>query len=501
MKTNGKIQLYPVLRIALSLVLGIMAGDVLYGKVSLSVWFFILASSFVCCYVVRKKPIACSIMIFVTFFLLGASLLCHRRNTIQCPLPTEKTLCQAVVASKPQFKGKTVRCDLIVIMPERTLKVRACFFRDKRAELLNVGDGIQTFMSLKEPYNYIGATFDYRRYLFDHGYSATSYLNPFCWYPAHVDLGSLTTFDKVRIFALRLRESMLDHYRNIDDRNSAAVISAMVFGDKSALSVTLKEAYSVSGVAHVLALSGLHLAIIFAVLSVLLYPVRKRIVSNGFIIVAIWMYVFIVGLSVSVLRSALMLTIYTLVNAINRDKMSLNALSVAAVIICIANPLAIYDVGFQMSFAAVLFINVFYRRIYSVMSERIMEYSPLRWLWQLCSVSIAAQIGVAPLILYYFGRFSCYFLITNIFVVPLVTAIIYIAVMSIPLMLVPQVCSLFTECVVLLVSFLNKGVFLIASLPGASVDYIYIGKFQLVALYVAVFMALISLHYVKKTRF
>ena len=154
-----------------------------------------------------------------------------------------------------------------------------------------------------------------------------------------------------------------------------------------------------------------------------------------------------------------------------------------------------------MSFTAVFFILILYRRFYTLVPERFMSYFPIRWLWQLCSVSLAAQIGVAPLILYYFGRFSCYFLLTNIFVVPLVTVVLYAAIFAIPLMVVPAVFSLITKGIVALVAILNKGVFFISTLPGASVDNIHINLFSLLALYVAIFMALISLQYVKKTRF
>lgn len=501
MTPNGKIQLYPILRIALSIFSGMITGDAFYGQVSLRLWFAFLLSVFILCLMLRKKPLVCSIMIFAAFFLSGASMLCYKRSVSECELPMGIVECQAVVSGKPQYKGKTIRCDLIVIRSEQTIKVRTAFYRDKRAYSLKIGDGIKAFMSLDEPHNYIKSSFDYRKYLYDHGYSATAFLYPNYWYPERVDLSPLTLADRVRIFALRLRDSLLDMYKTDEDGNSEAVISAMVFGDKSTLTESLKEAYSVSGASHVLALSGLHLTIIFAVLTLLLYPFRRRIVANGIIIVALWIYVFMVGLPTSVVRSALMLTIYTLVGSIHRDKMSLNALSLAAVIICVANPLAIYDVGFQMSFTAVFFILILYRRFYTLVPERFMSYFPIRWLWQLCSVSLAAQIGVAPLILYYFGRFSCYFLLTNIFVVPLVTVVLYAAIFAIPLMVVPAVFSLITKGIVALVAILNKGVFFISTLPGASVDNIHINLFSLLALYVAIFMALISLHYVKKTRF
>lgn len=209
-----------------------------------------------------------------------------------------------------------------------------------------------------------------------------------------------------------------------------AVLAAMALGDKSSLSDELKEEYSVSGASHVLALSGLHLGIIYAILSLLFSRRRWQIVSQVLILLAIWSYVFIVGMSASVVRSAVMLTVYSFVSLLNRNRLSLNTLSVAAVVILAGSPLYLYDVGFQMSFAAVLFIIIFYRPLLEVMPGRIRNIPIIKQIWQMTAVSVAAQIGVAPLIAFYFGRFSCYFLLTNMIVVPAATVILYGAVLT-----------------------------------------------------------------------
>ena len=109
MTPNGKIQLYPILRIALSIFSGMITGDAFYGQVSLRLWFAFLLSVFILCLVLRKKPLVCSIMIFAAFFLSGASMLCYKRSVSECELPMEIVECQAVVSGKPQYKGKTIR--------------------------------------------------------------------------------------------------------------------------------------------------------------------------------------------------------------------------------------------------------------------------------------------------------------------------------------------------------------------------------------------------------
>lgn len=207
---------------------------------------------------------------------------------------------------------------------------------------------------------------------------------------------------------------------------------------------------------------------------------------------------FIVGMSASVVRSAVMITVYSFVSLLNRNKMSLNTLAVAAVVILIVNPLYLYDVGFQMSFAAVFFIILFYRPVLNLMPGCVMGIPVIRQIWQMMSVSFAAQIGVAPLIAFYFGRFSCYFLLTNIIVVPAATIILYGAVLMAALSFVPYLQTLLSALLLKVVVLLNSGVSFVAELPGASIDGIAIGLLQLVLIYVAIFSFSVLVVYAKK---
>ena len=224
----------------------------------------------------------------------------------------------------------------------------------------------------------------------------------------------------------------------------------MTLGDKSALTQDLKEVYSITGASHVLALSGLHLGIIYSLLSLMIVGRRWRMVSQMLIILAIWAFVFLVGMSVSVVRSSVMLTTYALLTLGRREKMSLNTLAFAAMILLMLNPLSLFDVGFQMSFVAVasilLWVPLFERR-----------------LWSLVAVSCAAQIGVAPLTAYYFGRFSTYFLLTNFIVIPAATVILWL---SIVVIVFPSLAYL----LIYVVSWLNASLTAIATIPGASIS-------------------------------
>lgn len=499
MKTNGQIQLYPVLRLALFLIAGIVLGELLYGILSFKAWFAATVVSLLLTLLAWKHCILQSVMIFITCMLFGGSLVSVELDKAYMPVPDKDMAYSAVVISQPVVSGKVIRCDLMIADVSHPVKVKASIYRDERADKLRVGDGIKAVSLLEKPSGYADSDFDYGRYLLYHGYVATTFIYIDEWSKAVVDLTRLSLIQRTRIAALVFRDRLLRRYTDMGfSGQSYAVLAAMTLGDKSSLSDRLKEDYSVSGASHILALSGLHLGIIYAILSLIFLRRRWQIASQVLILLAIWTYVFIVGMSASVVRSAVMITVYSFVSLLNRNKMSLNTLAVAAVVILIVNPLYLYDVGFQMSFAAVFFIILFYRPVLNLMPGCVMGIPVIRQIWQMMSVSLAAQIGVAPLIAFYFGRFSCYFLLTNIIVVPAATIILYGAVLMAALSFVPYLQTLLSALLLKVVVLLNSGVSFVAELPGASIDGIAIGLLQLVLIYVAIFSFSVLVVYAKK---
>ena len=120
----------------------------------------------------------------------------------------------------------------------------------------------------------------------------------------------------------------------------------MALCDKSALTKELRETYSKTGASHILALSGLHLGIIYALLSMLIVGRRWQMITQVAIILSIWAFVFLVGMSASVVRSAVMLTVYALLAIGHRHKMSVNTLAFTAIVMLLVTPKALFDVGF-----------------------------------------------------------------------------------------------------------------------------------------------------------
>lgn len=217
------------------------------------------------------------------------------------------------------------------------------------------------------------------------------------------------------------------------------IVAAMTLGEKKGISKEVRKTFSASGGAHILALSGMHLGILFMILAFLLPTKRWPKMSVVVEILAIWAFVFLIGFQPSLLRAALMLTIYSIAKMLSRNTRSMDILVFTAALLLVISPQWLFDVGFQMSFAAVAAILLLYGPIFRFLTYREKEAVEPS-LWVVCCrtfydgivglvvISFTAQLGVAPLVAYYFGNFPTYFLLTNFIVTPAAFLIIVLAI-------------------------------------------------------------------------
>lgn len=306
------------------------------------------------------------------------------------------------------------------------------------------------------------------------------------------DSQSVSRLDNTKAYFLTQRGILLDRmYDSGVDGDAYAVVAAMALGDKSALTHELRDTYSVSGASHVLALSGLHLGIIYCMLWLLLPHRRWPAVSQTIILIVMWLYVLLVGMPVSVVRSAVMLTVYGLLSISHRNKMSVNALAFTAIVMLMWNPEWLFDIGFQLSFMAVLAILLFVPVFEDVFSAKyLQEHRLVRYVWGLVAVSVSAQIGVAPLLAYYFGRLSTYFLLTNFIVLP---AAYIILGFSLIVLLFPSLAYI----LLYIVDTLNAVLFRITAIPGSSIDGFHPNVLQVVLTYVIIFCTYLLIERIK----
>lgn len=269
-----------------------------------------------------------------------------------------------------------------------------------------------------------------------------------------------------------------------------AVIAAMALGDKSALDSNTRNSYSISGASHILAVSGLHVGIIFQLFIFLLGGRKYSFYTIALSLISIWTYVFLIGLPASAVRAAIMLSAYSISLAFHRTGLPLNTLAAAYIFMLFISPLYLFELSFQLSFLAVASILLFFPPLYSLLTIRSRF---IRWAWGLLCVSLAAQIGTLPVIVYSFGRISCYSLLTNYIAIPAATLILYLGAALIlfsPLTLLSPVSPVVTPIISLtakiltsITQFLNTAIRLISMLPGASIENVRISLPLVIAIY------------------
>ena len=466
----------PLLRLAVCLMAGIVIGN----NVEAGHWLLpVLAGAVVLALLLWKKALLQSVAIAVCFVLLGWLLTARQKESLRVQWPEEEVKYEAVVLSEPQKKPKTMAVDIMLVKSGQKLK--GYFYKDERSRGLRIGDGLSIQSRIRENSNWHRGAFDYRRYLEIHGFTGSTFVSSWKWQKVRVSLEGLSRLERTKLYFLRLRTRLLKRLA-VDESSGDqyAVVAAMALGDKSALTKELKEVYAVTGASHVLALSGLHLGIIYTLLSLLIIGRRWQMVSQMLIVLCIWAFVFLVGMSTSVVRSATMLTVYALLSLGYRDKMTVNTLAFTAIVMLMVHPLSLYDVGFQMSFMAVLAILVFMPLLEGLFpTEYLLTHQSVRWLWSMVAVSVSAQIGVAPLIAYYFGRFSTFFLLTNFIVIPAATLILWLSPV---VLLFPSLAYL----LLYIVKCLNTVLGQMAAWPGASIEALHPTVLQTVMIYVVI---------------
>ncbi len=271
-----------------------------------------------------------------------------------------------------------------------------------------------------------------------------------------------------RILAARIRNAVSDHW--IGDGNEISLLKAVCLGDRSDLSKGLKEAYSDAGAMHLLAVSGLHMGLIWWVLYHLFaWMVRlsgREIFRSLTIIAILWIFAFVTGFSSSVSRSATMFTLFTAGRLMCQRTHAINGIFVSAFLLILIEPSRMLDVGFQLSYVAILGIVALYpvlRRLLCIKNR------VLSRIWEGALISFTAQISTAPLVIYYFHQIPVYSLITSMLTIPLLSILIALFVISLPFMLAGVGSFFFNGALIKLAFLINFSVERVASIPGGVV--------------------------------
>ena len=362
---------------------------------------------------------------FVQSAILGITiLLLSMINVVLHQQKVPETPAQAVtflgtLLEKPTKKTNSYQALLQIesadVEPLSQQKIIVYFSKDTQTDNLQAGTQILTrarITAIKNSGNPFG--FDYQTYMARQGIHFCTFIgtNKIDYIPAkHFSL---------KIAAEQFREKLLSLLKTkLHNHEAFQVVSALTLGYRKELSAETRSYFSATGAMHVLAVSGLHVGMIFMFLSWLLSFLKHtqtgRVVTVCLIGCCLWGYALLTGFSPSVQRATVMFTFILIGNSLNRPTPIYNSIAASAFFLLLMNPGLLFDVGFQLSYMAVVSIVFFYPRL-----EKIFPVTnPVtKRIWQLFCVSVAAQIGTAPLSLYYFHQFPVFFWLSNFVVIP-----------------------------------------------------------------------------------
>ncbi|HSU49862.1 MAG TPA: ComEC/Rec2 family competence protein, partial [Segetibacter sp.] len=271
----------------------------------------------------------------------------------------------------------------------------------------------------------------------------------------------------------------------ISGDREAGVAEALLIGYRDDLDKDLVQAYSNTGVVHIIAISGLHLGMIYIVLVWLMKPFRRtkwiRWVKPLIILGVLWTFTLLAGGVPSILRSAVMFSFIVLGDTLNRKSSIYNTLASSAFVMLCINPYYLFDIGFLLSYAAVVSIITFQKSIYNwiYLKNKLLDN-----LWKLTSVTLAAQVLTVPIILYAFHQFPTMFILTNLVVVPLSSIILFAELLLIICSSIPTIAHLIGLVTNAMLAAMNAFIERINSLPFAVYDGIQNSLFKTVLLYI-----------------
>jgi len=263
--------------------------------------------------------------------------------------------------------------------------------------------------------------FDYKRYSLFQGITHQINLSA-----TEFKLLGAENRNPLRQFIFDCRQWVVQSLRsNIPGEKEQGLAEALLIGYKDDLDRNLVQSYTNTGVVHIIAISGMHLALIYGLLVLLTRPLRRkplRWLRTGLILCALWLFTLLAGAEASVVRSAVMFTCIALAEVLSRRTSVYNTLALSAFLLLIYDPFWLWDVGFQLSYAAVISIVTFYRPVYNWLY---LPNKALDFIWKTTAVSLAAQILTTPVSLFHFHQFPVLFLPTNLIAVPLSSLILF----------------------------------------------------------------------------
>ncbi len=361
--------------------------------------------------------------LFVFSLFVSGAWYAHRHIKEPSVQVADKDFYSGIIQEKPVEKNRSFQTIMAISNPAKGIRKKVIAYFSKQSEAKALCPGTRILFSARlnpiknkgNPYE-----FDYRAYMQKQG----------IWYSVYLRSRDYIIKDQSANNLFILAEKCRDHLLSTIQKHNVngeefTVVAALTLGYRKELNPETKDYFASSGAMHVLAVSGLHVGIIYFMFTFLFSPLRNkkygRIFYTFLIAALIWIYAILSGLSPSVQRAAVMFTFILTGQNLNRPSNIFNSLAASAFLLMLFNPQIIYETGFQLSYLAVTGIVLFQPLFYGMIEVKNFRVDKL---WGLFTVSLAAQLSTFPLGLFYFSQFPNFFWLSNFIVIPAATLIL-----------------------------------------------------------------------------
>ena len=498
----------PFVRLVVPLIAGILLAHSLSTAVPFANWLLLLVLLLLVA--INRQKIAFAqrwwpaMLINSFLLLLGYQLYfgqqdLHQTKHFQRYLSDENVV--AIRLLSAPTKGNWISCQATVEQintvdktPIETKGNLLLYFQnDNLSRQLDIGDQIIAKTTISKvrgpanPYN-----FDYRKYLAVQNIHFQSFVRSDQWQLANeASSFSLHSWaNQTRLYFIEILNTYLP------TPNEQAVGQALILGYREGLTDEIRNAYAGTGAIHVLAVSGLHVGLVYVALAFLfgLLPFRSRLWDVTKVVgmlAGVWLFALLTGASASVLRAATMFSFLIIGTQLRRQPNIYNVLAASAFCLLCINPLLLWDIGFQLSYLAVAGIVYFQPKVYRLWS---IDNKAGDYLWKLVAVAIAAQLTTFPLSLYYFHQFPIYFWLSGLVVIPAATLILSGGLLLIfSAYVLPFLSPTIGWLLYGIIWIMNSLIFVIQQIPGALVSGIWISLLILLLLYAILFCVAIAI--------
>lgn len=434
--------------------------------------------------------IAVSIVLFISGLIHGGMEIISQNNALN--MISKECYYRVRVLEQPEIRSKTVKVTVRIsgeIINDKLKKNRykAILYIEKDTASHTLVPGSEMIIrAIFEEIPDINnpGEFSYRKYLANRKIYLQEYVTTENWC-----LYSQKPVMRMKTIAENLRQTLLNRYRELGlNQVELGTLSALTLGYKHDLDSQTKSYFTRAGVMHVLALSGFHVGAIALLLGLILGwtggSVPGSIIRVLMSIVVLWGFAIVTGLSASITRATVMLSFVMIGKYLGRKVNMYNILFLTAFCMLVITPGLITDVSFQLSFLAVTGILLFHPLLYRIakIKNRIMDK-----IWQMFTVSFAAQLAVFPVTIFYFHQFPLFFWMTNLHVVPMVAVIMYLAAGYLLFSFITPLGWIFGNLLKWTVTGLLHGVAVVEKIPNALIDGMYISSLQALFLLFTVF--------------